>query len=282
MSVKVISDSTCDLSPELIEEYGVDILPLHILLDDEEYKDGVNIKPEEIYAWSDAHGTTPKTSAPALADALALLKKYKEEYDEMICFAISSSMSSSYNVFKLASEELEISDRVHVIDSKNLCTGIGILILEACDLIAEGKSGKEVAEIIETIVPKVRSTFILETLEYLSRGGRCNSITAIMGGALKIHPVIVVDGGDMRVGKKYRGPLHKVVMHYATDLKENLLKADNKRVFLCHSGIDEEIMDEAREFLKGLNYFGKIEECRAGGVISSHCGPGTFAIIYRD
>lgn len=282
MSIKLIADSTCDLSKELVEELDVDILPLHILLDEEEYKDGVDITAEEIYAYSDRTGKTPKTSAPNLADVINLLKKYKDEYDEIICFTISATMSSSFNVLVLASEELEIEDRVHVVNSKNLTNGIALLMYKAKKLIDEGKSAQEIVEVIKEERSKVKTSFILETLEYLSRGGRCNSITAIMGGAFKIHPCIHLEDGEMKVGKKYRGPFHKVSMHYLQDLKESLLKANKELVFIVHSGIEKEIEDEIYNFIKELDYFDRIVISRAGGVISSHCGPSTVGIAFME
>lgn len=282
MSVKIIADSTCDLTQELIKEYDAELLPLHILLGEEkEYKDGVDITPEEIYKWSDETGNTPKTSAPSLGDAFDILRKYKDEYDEIICFTISTHVSTSYNVFKIASSDLEIEDRVHVIDSKNLSCGIALLIMEASRLNKEGKSAKEIVEYIDQLIPMVRTSFILETLEYLSRGGRCNSLTAVMGGALKIHPVISLEDGELKVGKKYRGPFHKIAMHYVSDLKEELLHGDKKMVFVVHSGVDREILDEIKAAIEELNHFERIEEAIAGSVISSHCGPSTLGIMFR-
>ena len=148
--VKIISDSTCDLSPELIAKYDIDILPLHILLGEDEYEDGRNITPQQIYDWSDAHKTTPKTSAPSLAEAIDLFRPYIEEKREIVCFSISGSMSTSGNVMRLAAEELEASDLVTVVDSANLSTGIGLLVIEAAIMAEKGQYAAEIAATIES------------------------------------------------------------------------------------------------------------------------------------
>lgn len=193
--VKIISDSTCDLSPDLLQKYDIDILPLHILLGDKEYRDGRDITPDEIFAWSDANKTTPKTSAPSLMDAVEMLKPYVSEQREVICFSISSGMSTSGNVMRLAAEELEASDLVTVIDSANLSTGIGLLVIEAAIMAQEGKTAGEITAVIEELKPKVRASFVVDTLVYLYRGGRCNAVSAMAGSVLKLHPKIVVENG---------------------------------------------------------------------------------------
>lgn len=156
--VKIIADSTCDLSEELIKKYDISILPLHILLGEEEYEDGKTITPEEIFAWSDAHKTTPKTSAPGLEQALALIRSFVEEEREVICFSISDSMSTSGNVMRLAVEELHADGLVTVIDSENLSTGIGLLVVEAAQMAQEGKAAVEITERIYDLRPRVRAS----------------------------------------------------------------------------------------------------------------------------
>ena len=187
--VKIISDSTCDLSPELIAKYDIDILPLHILLGEDEYEDGRNITPQQIYDWSDAHKTTPKTSAPSLAEAIDLFRPYIEEKREIVCFSISGSMSTSGNVMRLAAEELEASDLVTVVDSANLSTGIGLLVIEAAIMAEKGQSAAEIAATIESLKPNVRASFVVDTLTYLYRGGRCNAVSAMAGGVLRVQKI---------------------------------------------------------------------------------------------
>ena len=229
--VKIVSDSTCDLSPELVNRYDIDILPLHILLGEKEYKDGKNITPDEIFAWSDAHKTTPKTSAPSLVDAIEILKPYVEEKREVICFSISSSMSTSGNVMRLAADELEASDFVTVIDSANLSTGIGLQVVEAAVMAQAGKSAAEITAALEEVRPKVRASFVVDTLMYLYRGGRCNAVAAMAGSVLKLHPKIVVENGAMDAAKKYRGKLHSVVM---SEIWRQTLKMHDRSECLLH------------------------------------------------
>lgn len=278
--VKIISDSTCDLSPELIERYDIDILPLHIVLGDEEYLDGKNISPDEIYAWADKNQTTPKTSAPAIEDAIALMRPYVEAEREIVCFSISEDMSTCANVMRLAAEELEAEDRIFVVDSANLSTGIGLLVTEAAIMAKEGKSGKEIAEAMELLKPRVRASFVVDTLEYLHRGGRCSGVAAFVGGAFKLHPTIVVENGKMAPTKKYRGKMSSVLLSYAKDQEENLKKAKPDRVFITHSGCDETWIKAVYDYLDSLHIFQEIFITRAGGVVSSHCGPGTLGVLF--
>ena len=278
--VKIISDSTCDLSPDLLQKYDIDILPLHILLGDKEYRDGRDITPDEIFAWSDANKTTPKTSAPSLMDAVEMLKPYVSEQREVICFSISSGMSTSGNVMRLAAEELEASDLVTVIDSANLSTGIGLLVIEAAIMAQEGKTAGEITAVIEELKPKVRASFVVDTLVYLYRGGRCNAVSAMAGSALKLHPKIVVENGAMDASKKYRGKLSKVITAYVKDLEEELKAARPDRVFITHSGCDREVVEAVRTYLENLEVFKEVLETRAGGVISCHCGPGTLGVLF--
>ena len=280
--VKVISDSTCDLSKELLEKYEVSILPLHIILGQDEFLDGKNITPEEIYSWADANNTTPKTSAPSITDAIELMEPYIQKGEELVCFSISGSMSSSAQVMRMAAEELEAEDKVYVIDSANLSTGIGLLVIEAAIMAKEGKSAAEIAAKIEEWKPKVRASFVVDTLVYLHRGGRCSGLSALLGGALKLHPEIVVEDGAMHPAKKYRGKMKSVVLSYAKDLEESLKRAKKDRVFITHSGCDIEIVEAVREYLESLGIFDEIHETRAGGVISSHCGPGTLGVLFIE
>ena len=278
--VKIISDSTCDLSPELIEKYNIDILPLHILLGENEYEDGKNIAPDQIYAWSDANKTTPKTSAPAMADAIELFRPYVTAGREIVCFSISSSMSTSGNVMRLAAEELGASGQITVIDSANLSTGIGLLVVEAAIMAKKNRTASEIVSEIEKLKPNVRASFVVDTLTYLYRGGRCNAVAAMAGGVLKLHPKIVVEDGAMNASKKYRGKIASVILSYVKDMEKDLKNARQERVFITHSGCDREIVETVRTYLKNLGIFEEILETRAGGVVSSHCGPGTLGVLY--
>lgn len=278
--VKIISDSTCDLSPELVERYNIDILPLNVLLGDKEYQDGKNITPEEIFKWADENKTTPKTSAPTMDTAVEMIKPYVEEGMEVVCFCISESMSTSGNVMRMVARELEAEDKVTVIDSANLSTGIGLMVIEAAIMASEGKSSSDIKAVIEILKPKVRASFVVDTLTYLYRGGRCSATAAVAGSVLKLHPKIVVENGAMDATKKYRGKLAAVIMSYVKDMEDELKNARNDRVFITHSGCDREIVEGVKEYLRELGIFNEILETRAGGVVSSHCGPGTLGVLF--
>lgn len=282
MSVKILSDSTCDLSKELIEKYNIGILPLHIVLGEAEYKDGEEISPDEIYEWADANKTTPKTSAIGITDVMDAYEKWLKEYDEIVIFSISGKMSTTVNVMRMAADELEVEDRVFVVDSENLSTGNGLLVIEAAIMAQEGKSTKEIESHITQLKPQVKASFVVDTLTYLHRGGRCSGVAALAGGALKLHPKIVVEEGGMKPDKKYRGKMKKVILDYAKEMEERLLGAKKDRVFITHSGCESEVLESVEEYLKGLNHFDEILITRAGGVISSHCGPGTLGVLYIE
>lgn len=278
--LKIIADSTCDLSQDLVEKYNVAILPLNIVLGDKEYQDGVNIQPDEIYAWSDEHKTTPKTSAVGMEAAMDMFGKYLDQGMEVIAFAISEDMSTTTNVMRLAAQVLEAEDRVHVINSANLSTGIGHLVIEAALMAEAGADAGEIVARVEQLKPRVRASFVVDTLVYLYRGGRCGGLAALAGGALKLHPMISVVDGKMIPGKKYRGKIDHVVMSYVKEMEEELLAAKKDRVFITHSGCEAQLISQVREYLESLNHFDEILVTRAGGVISSHCGPGTLGVLF--
>ncbi|WP_027430174.1 DegV family protein [Lachnospira multipara] len=280
--IKIISDSTCDLSEELLNKYDIDILPLHVVMGDKEYIDGVNISPDEIYVWSDEHKETPKTSAVGIGEAINLFRKYIDAGEEIIAFAISEDMSTTANVMRIAAEELEKEDKIHVIDSMNLSTGVGHLVVEAAIMAKNGESAETIVNEIEKMRHRVRASFVIDTLVYLQRGGRCSSVAAIAGGLLKLHPKIIVENGKMIASKKYRGSIDSAILKYVADLEEELAKAKKDRVFITHSGCDKELIAKVREKLEALNRFDEILVTRAGSVISSHCGPGTLGVLFME
>ena len=278
--VRILSDSTCDLSKELIERYNITIVPLHIILGENDYRDGMDISVDEIYQWADVNNATPKTAAISPEEAMNAIRLLMENGDEVVCFAISESMSSTYSVMNMAVDALEAEDRVYCVNSQNLSTGIGLMVIEAAIMAQEGKSAKEIVEYINNIRPLVRSSFVVDTLTYLHRGGRCSSVAAMAGGMLKPHPRIAVENGKMEAGKKYRGKMSKVVLDYVKDMEPELLKAKSDRVFITHSGCEQEVINEVYKYLEQLGSFKEILVSRAGSVISSHCGPGTLGVLF--
>lgn len=278
--VQIISDSTCDLSAELLDRYDVAIMPLHVLLGTDEYLDGKSITPDEIFSWSDAHKTTPKTSAASVEEIKQFFRPYLADGKEIVCFSISSSMSVTYQNMCNAAKELKAESHIRIIDSQNLSTGVGLQVLEAAELAQGGASLDEIVHHLTEITPKVRASFVVDTLTYLHRGGRCSGLAALAGGALRLHPRIAVTNGAMTPGKKYRGRMRHVLTEYVADMKADLLAARPKRVFITHSGCDEEIIATIKAQLEELHHFSEILITRAGSVISSHCGPGTLGVLF--
>ena len=278
-NIRIVADSTCDLSAELKETYNIVTIPLCIVMEDQSYFDGESITPDQIYLWADANKSTPKTAAVSYEKALEVLEPLMQNGDDILFFGISEQMSTTCNVVRLLGDDHHY-DRLHVIDSMNLSTGIALQVLYAAELIKEGLSVEEIIERVENRRCKVRASFVVETLTYLARGGRCKPVTALLGNTLKLKPQIIVERGAMAVSKKYRGKQSSVIMKYAQDLEPALLHADPTCVFITHSGCDEEVLDEVHKYLESLCHFDHIYITRAGGVISSHCGPGTLGILF--
>ena len=277
----IMTDSTADLSKDLLEKYRIEVIPLCIVMDDKSYFDGKDITPEEIIAWSDEKKTTPKTAAAGIEETIEYLKPHKEAGDDVIYIGISEDMSTTCNVVRLAASDLEY-DRVFVINSMNLSTGIGLQVLRAAEMRDEGKSTEDIYEAIDSARDKVRASFVVDTLTFLARGGRCNAVTALLANTLKLKPRIEVNMGKMGVGTKYRGKTNKVLRAYVEDMKDDLLKADKRRVFVTYSVMDHELVEPVVEYLKELNYFDEILETQAGGVITSHCGPATLGVLFYE
>ena len=279
-AVRIIADTTCDLSVELKEKYQIKTFPLHIHLGDKEYSYGIDISPDDIYRWSDENKATPKTSAISPAEANDVLSAALQDAESVICFCISDQMSSTGNVLRLAARELEVEDKVFVVDSKSLSTGIGLQIIEAAIMAEQGMAASEIVEKIQEMRERVRASFVVDTLTYLHRGGRCSGLAALAGGALKLHPLISVVDGKMLPGKKYRGKMNRVIIEYVKDMETELKNAKEDRVFITHSGCEDEILEAVKAEITSLGHFKEILITRAGSVITSHCGPGTLGVLF--
>lgn len=279
--VKIIADSTCDLSPELIERYDVEIVPLYVTLGDESLKDGVDITPDELYAWADKHKTTPKTSAITQEDAYRVFKKYADQGYEIVYTGISSEMSVSYGLVQMAAKEFP-NTKIAVVDSKNLSTGVGHTVIRAAELAQEGMDAFEIKEELDKFTPLVRASFVVDTITYLYRGGRCSAVAAFGATALNLKPSIVVEDGKMRPDIKYHGKIDRALKKYVQNMLPSLLKARSDRVFITHSGSSEENIAMIKSYVDELNYFKEVLITRAGCVISSHCGPGTLGVLYVE
>lgn len=278
--VKIIADSTCDLSEELIKRYDITIIPLCVIMGDNTYLDGVEVQREEIFEWAIRENSLPKTAAPALESAVKILEPFVRDKREMLFFGISEDMSSTCNVIRLAGEYLEYG-RIRIINSKNLSTGIGLQVIRAAILAEEGFRLEAIEEyILNNMRDKIRASFVVDTLTYLHMGGRCSSVAALIGNVLQLKPMIAVKDGKMGVDKKYRGSNRKALLAYLNDLIPELKEADPERVFVTHSGCEKETVEMIMDGIRELGIFKEIHETNAGAVISSHCGPKTLGVLF--
>ncbi len=279
MSNKILiaADSTCDLNEELIERYGVKILPLGINLGDKLYIDGVDIDPEYIYKHYEEKGELPKTSAINIGEFEDFFRAETEAGNDVVFFTISSEMSSTYKNAKIAAGEF---DNVYVVDTRNLSTGGGLLVVSAGEMVKEGKSAREIAEACEKIAPRVDASFVIDDLEFLYKGGRCSALAAFGANLLQLKPCIVVRNGKMTVGKKYRGKFAMTLKKYVADQIGDASDIELDRIFVTHAGCDEEIYQQCIDSVKELASFGEVHLTRAGCTISSHCGRNTLGVLF--
>lgn len=276
--VKIISDSTCDLSAELLAQFDVAVLPHPIVRDGELLQDNVTITPDDIYRHYEQTGRLCTTSAPNTYDYEMCWKPWLDEGYEIVHFTISSEMSTAYNQAMLAAEE---TGHVYPVDSRTLSTGIGLLVLEACDLREQGLSAEKIAAKVREDADKCQASFLVDVIEYLWKGGRCSSVAAIGANILKLKPRIDVLNGNMLSTKKYRGRTTKCFAAYADDMLKGKDNIRQNRIFITHSGIDPDIIELMKEKIHEWQPdIENIYVTRAGGTISCHCGPGTLGILY--
>lgn len=276
-NIKITADSTCDLSPDLIEKYGIIIVPLYITYDGQSHKDGVDVKPQNIYDYVAQTGTLPKTAAVTPEDYIQVWKPYIDEGYEIIHISLSSDMSSSHQNSRIAAEELT---GVYPVDSRNLSTGSGHLVLKAAEFVADGMPAKEAAEKVQALAAKVDASFVVDTLDYLYKGGRCSALAMLGANLLKLKPLIQVTDGVMGVAKKYRGKIESVLPQYVEDKLRDRDRLVLDRVFITHSGCSPEVVDAVRKKVLSLAPFKEVIETVAGCTITSHCGPNTLGILF--
>ena len=275
--IKITTDSTCDLPRELLERYNITVTPLGIIKAGKLYQDGVDIRTGDIAAHVDAGGEITTTNAVNVADYEELFRRLMEEYDTVIHLNIGMGFSSCHQNARLAAEEV---DGVYVVDSANLTVGHGMLVLAAAEAAEAGKSVTEILAMLEEMIPRVETSFVLDRLDYMKKGGRCSAVTLLGANLLRLRPCIEVRDGKMGVGKKYRGSFDKCVCEYITDKIGNRSDLELRRVFITHSGVSEESVQKAVETVQKLQPFEEICVTRAGCTVSSHCGPGTLGVLY--
>ena len=273
------ADSTCDLSPELIAKYNVKILPLHVNVEENTYSDGVDITPDDIYAIYREKKILPKTAALNMDEFLEVINPYLEAGNDVICITIGSALSTTYNSCRLAAMEVE---GLYPIDSNNLSTGFGHVVMAAGDRIAAGMPVEQIVEEVQDIAKKVEASFIVDNLEFLHKGGRCSAVAMLGANVLKLKPCIEVsnEGGAMGVSKKYRGTLERVLEEYVADRLADREDIRQDRIFITHSGISQERIDIVKAAIEKHMHFDEIYVTRAGCTVSSHCVPNTLGILF--
>ena len=275
--VMITADSTCDLSEELLSRYNVKILPLTILLGEDSFLDGAHYTPADMYSRYSEDGTLPKTAAPSLQQINEFFAPILAQGYEIVHLDISSELSSTCNNARIVSSELE---GVYVVDSRMLSTGVGLLVIEGAECRDKGMSAAEIAEHLTALTEKVDTSFVLDTLEFMWKGGRCSGVAALGANLLKLKPALEMKDGKLGVYKKYRGSINSVYRQYITErLSGKQIRPGH--VFITESGeIDQSVIDELEALVRQLIPVKEIHHTIAGCTVSSHCGPKTLGVLF--
>ncbi|MBR7070754.1 MAG: DegV family protein [Clostridia bacterium] len=277
MQIVFTCDSTADLSPELYERYQISRVPLKVILGGRTYQDSIDIAPDEIYAYHDKTGELPHTAAANIEEYMTFFRQFTSQNKTVIHFSIGSQLSSSYNNARLAAAELE---NVYVVDSNNLSTGTGLLVLAAHDRYEKGMPAEQIVAEVNALVPYVDASFVLDSLDYLYKGGRCSALAAFGANLLKIKPLIQVKDGVLGVAKKYRGKFMDVARMYVEDKLANPEDMELNRIFITHAGCDEDLLKEVKKIVQSKLPNTEILLTRAGCTVSSHCGKNCFGVLF--
>lgn len=277
MRVKIISDSTCDLSPELIEKYDITLIPLIVMKDTEEFLDGVTITPADIFAHVASGGSLCSTAARGVAVFQEAFSKYAGEFDGVLHVNISSDFSSSYQNACIAAADF---DNVRVVDSRNLSTGQGLVVLKACELAQSAADMDELKAALDEFATRVEASFVLDRLDYMVKGGRCSSVAALGANLLGLKPCIEVKDGKMSVVKKYRGHIEKCLAAYVKDRLADRGDLEDGTIFITHTEMSPESIAAAWNGVKQYGHFRDVYETIAGCTVSCHCGPGTLGVLF--
>ena len=277
MKIKISSDSTCDLSKEYIEAHDIGILSLVVVKDGESYRDGIDITPDVIFAHVNGGGALCSTSAANVNDYMELFEEYKKEYDAVIHINLGSGFSSSHQNACIAAEEFE---NVYVVDSMNLSTGHGLVVVEAVKMAEAGETPEKIYEALKDLAPRVEASFVLDRLDYMGNGGRCSAVAALGASLLQLKPCIEVVDGKMGVCKKYRGSYEKALNNYVKDRLMNREDIDTERIFITHTETPQTVVDSVKATVKECKDFDITEETVAGCTVSCHCGPNTLGVLF--
>lgn len=277
MRVKIISDSTCDLSPELLERYDIAITPLCVIKDGKEFHDGVDITPADIFAHVDGGRDLCSTAAVSQFEYTEMFTRYAKDCDAVVQINIGSNFSCCYQNACLAAQDF---DNVYVVDSGNLSSGQGLLVVAAAKLAEQGLSGAEIAERMRALVPKVEASFLIERLDYMRKSGRCSAVAALGANLLNLKPCIEVREGKMGVCKKYRGSFEKCIRQYVKDRLDGRADIAPDLAFITHPACQKNVVDAAMEEAARYGSFDEVVETHAGCTVSCHCGPNTLGILF--
>ena len=277
MKFKITSDSTCDLSNELLEKYDISLARLMVNKGDQAYTDGIDIVPADIFAHVAAGGNLCSTAALGVGEYQDLFAKYAADYDAVIHINISSEFSSSYQNATLAAEEF---DNVYTVDSRNLSTGQGLVVLKACELANTCESAEALKSDLEAFTSKVEASFLLDRLDYMVKGGRCSSAAALGANLLNLKPCIEVKGGKMGVVKKYRGNYAKCLANYVKDRLSGRDDLDMGTLFITHTPVSDDCRAAVANAISECEPFENVYWTEAGCTVSCHCGPGTLGVLF--
>ena len=276
--VMITCDSVCDLSKKLISKYKVKVLPIQILVGDTEYVDNGSLTSDDIYKKYREDGVLPKTAAFSPQTAIDFFKAYADKGYEIVHIDLSSELSSCFQNANIAALTFE---NVHVVDSRQLSTGMGLLVIEACKLRDRGFSAKEIVEQLDAFKEKISTSFVVDTLEFLHKGGRCSNLTAMGANMLSLRPCLEMKDGTLKVTKKYRGKIERVYTQYLTDRLDVLTIDATREVFITHSGeVDKKTLNELKNRVCETLKTDDVHITQAGCTVSSHCGPKTLGILY--
>lgn len=277
MKIKILSDSTCDLSPDLIEKYNITLVPLTVIKDGNQFKDGVDITPADIFAHVAAGGSLCSTTAMNASEYEEFFAKFAPEYDGVLHINIGSGFSSSYQNACIAADDF---DNVRVVDSQNLSTGQGLVVLKACQLAEECETLDELHEKVTAFTERVEASFLLDQLTYMVKGGRCSSVAALGANLLNLKPCIEVKNGKLVVVKKYRGNYAKCLASYVKDRLDARDDLDRETLFVTRTPVNDTCLDAVKEAVDAYADFKNIYWTEAGCTVSCHCGPGTLGVLF--
>lgn len=277
MNIKILSDSTCDLSPEILKKYRITLIPLTVIKEGQGYQDNVTITPADIFAHVAAGGDLCSTTAVSIGEYQEFFAPFSKEYDGVVHINLGSGFSSSYQNACIAAGEFP---NVVTVDSQNLSTGQGLVVLKACELARTATSLAELKEELDAFTEKVEASFLVDKLDYLVKGGRCSSAAALGANLLNLKPCIEVRNGRMVVAKKYRGNYAKCLATYVKDKLDQREDLVSDILFVTQTKVTDECYTAVMDAVHTYGHFSTVYETTAGCTISCHCGPGTLGILF--